>query len=418
MSILIYSGAPGSYKTSSAVQEQVIPAIKQGRVIVTNIRGLTRESCLTEYPDAPDTFDVLHVDTSTKEGRDKFARFFHWAPLGALILVDEGQFVFPARWRDKDFELLNYPADPVPQPTDWPSDKLYCPNSTDAAKRDGRPPDFVTAFDMHRHYNWDMVLTTPKIEKIHGEVRGAAEGGFHHRNLAVLGALFKGSYTQGYHDAQDAGRPCNYTTTERKRINKRTFKLYQSTTTGIFSDTKAGTSIFKDPKILFLLFLAIAPFVYVGFTGIPFLTRPPNNSKPSTEAQASKPAIVSSPQVAMVQTGGQIIPVASNSQSQRQGNKNSVSQLVHPLTNASVTIVARLQSAKENKLVFQVIKEDGTMFLIDDKKLSKMGYNVTILDDCLAQVTYFDADSEIFPSCNPEASGNQAKLFTDKPFKS
>nr|MVD29436.1 zonular occludens toxin [Vibrio cholerae] len=40
MSIFIHHGAPGSYKTSGALWLRLLPAIKSGRHIITNVRGL------------------------------------------------------------------------------------------------------------------------------------------------------------------------------------------------------------------------------------------------------------------------------------------------------------------------------------------------------------------------------------------
>ncbi|WP_148716523.1 zonular occludens toxin family protein [Chitinolyticbacter meiyuanensis] len=302
MSILIYHGPPGAYKTSSAVQDQVLPAVKHGRkvevpigefdadgklktrtvkvprIIVTNVRGLSRDTCIRYYGsdlsaewldgfdlvhdfgDRTETvhypgFDVINIDTSLQEGRDRMARWFHWVPIGAFLIIDEAQNVWPSRWTARDLTALDYPAD-----GELPG--------VDAAKRDGRPADFVTAFDMHRHFNWDLVLTTPKISKIRDDIRGASEGAYSHRNLAVLSALFKGNYTQGYHDAQDDGRPAQLQTIQRKRINQRVFKVYQSTATGLVADTKAGTSIFKDPKVVGLLICVALPVIYFAFAGV------------------------------------------------------------------------------------------------------------------------------------------------------
>ncbi|MVD25636.1 zonular occludens toxin, partial [Vibrio cholerae] len=43
MSIFIHHGAPGSYKTSGALWLRLLPAIKSGRHIITNVRGLNLE---------------------------------------------------------------------------------------------------------------------------------------------------------------------------------------------------------------------------------------------------------------------------------------------------------------------------------------------------------------------------------------
>ena len=40
MTAVIHHGPPGSYKSFAIIQDVVIPALIQGRTVVTNIRGL------------------------------------------------------------------------------------------------------------------------------------------------------------------------------------------------------------------------------------------------------------------------------------------------------------------------------------------------------------------------------------------
>ena len=110
MSGKIHHGPPGSYKTSGAVQDDVIPELRKGRVVVTNVRGLTQEQVLTVYPDLPETAEIINVNTDEPEGMAEMRRWFHWAPLGCLLLVDEAQIVFPKKWREKDLSALDYPG--------------------------------------------------------------------------------------------------------------------------------------------------------------------------------------------------------------------------------------------------------------------------------------------------------------------
>ena len=102
MSIKIHHGPPGSYKTAGAVTDDMIPALRAGRSLV--IRGVNLDAIHDNFPDLPETFELIHVDTSSQEGRDKLARWFQWAPHGALIFIDEAQAIFPKRWVNRDLE--------------------------------------------------------------------------------------------------------------------------------------------------------------------------------------------------------------------------------------------------------------------------------------------------------------------------
>jgi len=255
MSIKIHHGPPGSYKTSGAVMDDFVPAALAGRVVVTNVRGLNDaglvRKVLTKPPSffrrdlkfwpckpviVPGTFDIIFIDTTTQAGRVKLLTFFHWAPNGVFFLIDEAQFVFPKALTVKQVQLLDYPG------------------GVEAAARAGKPPDFLTAFDMHRHYNWDMVLTTPCISKIRSDIRDASEGAFKHRNSAMVG--LKGRYREGFHSVEDSGKSDSDIITNRgRKIKPFVWQLYASTATGNFTDTTAGLSLFKNPRILLLLFL-------------------------------------------------------------------------------------------------------------------------------------------------------------------
>ena len=266
MSIKIHHGAPGSYKSSGAIHTDVLPAIKAGRHIITNVRGFTAERCREVLGKAvPEIFQVTYIETESQDGRDHFARFYHWAPKGAFFLVDEVQRIFPPSWRQSDLDRLDYPGGP------------------DVAKEDGRPETIDVAFDMHRHHNWDFVFTTPNIKKVHAVIRAAAETAIRHTNMGLLG--IGGRYKTVLHLADNSGSSMSDVLQAKpfNKVPKYVFKLYDSTTTGKVSDTIAGSSMFRDPKILF--FLAIMGVcIFFGFIKPEYLDKPDKAPAPSPTA--------------------------------------------------------------------------------------------------------------------------------------
>lgn len=277
MSIKIHHGAPGSYKSSGAIHTDVIPAIKAGRHIITNVRGFTAERCKEVLGKAvPDEFKVTYIDTEAQEGRDHLARFYHWAPKGVFFLVDEVQRIFPPAWRQSDLDRLDYPGGP------------------EVAKADGRPETIDVAFDMHRHHNWDFVFTTPNIKKVHAVIRAASETAIRHTNMKILG--FGKRYKTVLHLADNSGASMS-DVLQAKPFNKvpnYVFKLYDSTTTGQVTDTIAGSSILRDPKILF--FLAVIGFcLYFGLIKPEFIDKPSKAPVPSPAAATTSGAVGASP---------------------------------------------------------------------------------------------------------------------------
>ncbi len=176
MSIKIYWGPAGSYKTSSAVWNDLPDFAFDGRTVVTNIRGLTNRDKIVEILErefkkkkVPDSFELIHQESETKEGKEKWLKWFHWMPNGAGILVDEGQRIWPKKMTAKEIKSLDYPG------------------GADAATKDSRPENFDVSFDMHRHQNWDLVITTTNIRRLHENLRQNADSALRHRNRALDG---------------------------------------------------------------------------------------------------------------------------------------------------------------------------------------------------------------------------------------
>ncbi|EHS33068.1 zonular occludens toxin domain-containing protein, partial [Pseudomonas aeruginosa] len=169
MSIKIHHGPNGSYKTSGAIQDDAVPALKDGRVIITNVRGFTLERAYQVFPDLPNTAEIINLDLESLEDLEKMRTWFQWAPRGAFLIFDETQLLFPKSWREKDLERFDYPGGP------------------EAAHAADRPMGWLDAWTRHRHFNWDIVLTTPNISYIRDDIRMTCEMAYKHSNLAVIG---------------------------------------------------------------------------------------------------------------------------------------------------------------------------------------------------------------------------------------
>lgn len=245
MPIKIHYGPPGSYKTAGAMTDDFLREAKSGRVIVTNVRGVTRQRCLDLMPDLPASFDVICVDDKTDDGREKWAHWFHWVPKGAFIFVDEVQDIWPKRWRDADIKALDYPG------------------GLRQATADDRPFCWDQAFDKHRHWNWDMVLTTPSYKKVRDDIKGVADAAYKHKDLALIG--WAGHYIEAMHLADDTGaNQSDLLTVVRKKVSPDVFKLYDSTATGQHRTNLNGFNLFKSPRVLVLL-VVLGLAIYFGF---------------------------------------------------------------------------------------------------------------------------------------------------------
>lgn len=371
MSIKIHHGPNGSYKTSGAIQDDAIPALKEGRVIITNIRGFTLERAYTVFPNLPDTAQIINLSLESIEDLERMRTWFLWAPRGAFIIFDETQLVFPKSWRDSDLKRFDYPGGP------------------EAAARDDRPMNWLDAWTRHRHFNWDVVLTTPNITYIRDDIRGTSEMAYKHSNLAVIG--IPGRYKEAQHDAQINRPPMDGTVIEYKRIKKQTFKLYQSTATGTHHDTKAGKSLLRSPKLLLLLAFIASCFAFTLWMG-PITFGVPQAAESTVPDSSSRPGGDTSPD-----SSNAAVPVHSGSSSpgllpgSLVGDKpvSSPAELVHPFADRTVSIVGTLYMKSRGLIyLFEISDAQGRVLKLNSWQMLPTGYQFQQAGECAVRVTY------------------------------
>ena len=215
MPVKIYWGPPGSYKSSAAIWDDVSACAKQGRVLITNVRGLSEARVASVLTDIKPGFRIMHFRMDRPTEMAVLRRWWHWAPFGAYFLLDEVQAIYPPFWTAKQMRELDGPTDRDRQ---WPSGETM-------------PKEMEICFDMHRHGNWDFTFTTPNIKKVRPEIRACAEWAYKHRNLAFTG-LFRGSFMEFQHSAEDNASPSDIFAIRRRKVPAYVFQLYDSTATG------------------------------------------------------------------------------------------------------------------------------------------------------------------------------------------
>lgn len=388
MSIKIHHGANGSYKTSGAIQDDAIPAINEGRVVITNVRGFTRESVLEAFPDLSDaaleSFDVINLSMESTDDLDKMRRWFMWAPRGAFLIFDETQILFPKSWKEKDLEQFDYPG------------------GIEEAKKADRPTGWLDAWTRHRHWNWDVVLTTPNIRYIRDDIRLTCEKAYLHSNLAVIG--IPGRYKEAMHDAQENKPPMDGSSiVSIKKIKPSTFQVYQSTATGKVQDTKAGKNMFLSPKVLGLLALVAGLLINV-FSSDPVTVLDPQAaaksgaSGASSGSASSAPAGVPGPSTSSVAG----VPVAPG-----QGAIARPRVEGHPLAGYVFTLQGVLTGIKDGLprqvVLFELRHADGRYFHQTADDLRLLGYRVQVKTNCVVELAHRDWKSLVFCGVSPSS---------------
>lgn len=363
MSIKIHHGPAGSYKTSGAISDDVINIIKQGRTLVTNVRGFSRELAVEVLGKAVHKdFKVIFVDTDKAENRARLARFFHWCPKGAYIFIDEAQRIWNPKATTKEIKELAIPADKL---------------------QDDKPEDLEAAFDMHRHQNWDFVFTTTNIKKIHPIIRQNAEFGYRHVNLALIGIA--GLYKEVTHDSSNDGQSIsNQVSVQFKKIPKKVFKLYKSTQTGSVSDTIAGKPLWKDPKVFALVFGLLCFWTYLlGFRSTPRAMG--GDEAAATQAAAEAPKVSSN--------GGSPTPANNapiDSGSVLFGDDTGIIDNPYLSRFDDVVVTGSLITTGRNGVfyIFSAFDSKHNEYTFNSDDLTEVGYYIKRLTNCSVDVTY------------------------------
>jgi len=378
MSIKIHHGPDGTYKTSGAIKDDILNVIKSGRLLVTNVRGFSKELChqVLKPDEIHADFDVIFVDTDTSEGRLHFAKFFHWAPKGAFFVIDEVQRIFPAKWTATQLKTLDYPH-----------------NQDHLPEEQRRPEDIQTAFDMQRHHNWDFIFTTTNIKKVHEIMRVMAKVAVRHVNLGLWRF-----YKTVEHDAESNGKTgASGTIRYFQYVPSRVFKLYQSTTTGSFDNTEPRTAFYKDPKIMGLLLILVGFWAYILYKPLP---KAVGGGKQTTEqiAQSDKTA---------TEMGSKKNTAKNSDISERDvgtkqsSNTDTVTMAVRAYIEFYDSIYINGSDLNNNTkvLTFEAYK-DGEEYAFNSFDLKELGINVFYISQCLARIKYHTIEQYL--TCKPQ----------------
>ena len=390
MAIWIHHGAPGSYKSSGAIKSDVLKAIKEGRHVITNVRGFSEARCrrVLKPNEIGEGFTVTYLDTKVESERDRLARFFHWAPVGAFFLIDEVQRIWRPSWAKSVIRSLDYPG------------------GADLANAADRPENLETAFDMHRHYNWDFVLTCPNIKGVRDEIRDPAETALRHVNMGILG--FAGLYKTVLHTSDNPGTSAAHALQVKafNRIPKRIFKLYDSTATGAVRDTAAGSSILSDPKILGLLLFMAGVYFYMYLHQSPDPQMAPEDA-PIVQASGSADAAFSPGQTgdAVGSSQGSVSSGPLDSGRVPAGtvvSDDHVTLKTGPFAGYRLVITCRVmvRTGDTYSLQYCYTLAKGDKYLdIDLSDYSALFSAVRPVNDCYAQVSY---DGAVYQAmCDP-----------------
>lgn len=265
---MIYAicGTPGSFKSCYAVENFVLPALRKGRKVFTNIEGLSVTHIATYYDMDPISVEenlqvlgrVYDQDGTWHEDRDKIRKFYEDLPINALVIIDEAQNYFSSR----DFKE-QFSSDLIP----W--------------------------LTKHRHLGNDVVWITQNIESVDITFRRNTHLTYALRraeNLGMKNAAFNYIFDRADLDRRHLAR-------KMYRPDPMIFKLYSSyQEKDVKEDRKSYNVFLRSPFV----WLAIIVFAYAGYILISgnFMRGMTNSHAPKKVEKVEKVPEVEKKQVA------------------------------------------------------------------------------------------------------------------------
>lgn len=208
MSISLYSGTPGSYKSYHATAE-ILKWLSWGRNVIANYPiDATKFYKSSSKQKKLGTFVFLRNTELTVNYLINFAKKNHKPSIKAqtLLVIDEASIMFNARQFDQQNRM-----------------------------------DWVNFFANHRHFNFDVILIAQNDRMLDRQIRGLLEYDFKHRaiknmNLAMMIASM---VCKGLFHVVEIWYPCKMkTNTQLCKFNKKKADCYDTMALFKFTEDK------------------------------------------------------------------------------------------------------------------------------------------------------------------------------------
>lgn len=394
MAASIFHGAPGSFKSASAVWFEVLPALRKGRLVVTNIEGiLPLEEIETELQETfPDSAKLWRLSSQNEEGLQLWRNWYHWMPTGALVLIDEVQDVYPTETSFKP-ETCNYKhIDNYKNliPEQWYTyhyeqlEKFKPDDLTSGDVDDlGRelfnehghiiyPKTLKECYMRHRKYNWDIICCTPDITSVHKYIRNVSQYAYSHKyfdGLAGIPYYNRRPRIFEHNPKLDGKTPSKANTTTWKKIPLEVHKCYKSTATGGITKGQ-GKNFLYSPTFAFpvaMVFCCILYWVWY-FTSSESSPEETKTTTEQTVVSAKKDTGTDNRHVDVQVLDGEPIFLG----------------LPYDAKKAFVTAVQSKKIGQRiiREYVFEFISDEYGSFSVNSIELLELGYTVKYVSSC------------------------------------
>ncbi|WP_234493729.1 zonular occludens toxin domain-containing protein [Vibrio maritimus] len=357
MPINIIVGRPGSGKSYESVVYHIIPALKEGRKVITNvplnldhfesvfgkeILDLieVREDSYSREVGAVKAFSTKDCFTSDEWKNDE--------GVGALFVIDECHFVLPSQGRGK--------------------------------KASENLADVLEYMSMHRHYGHDILLMTQSLGKLHKDVRAMIQIQYRVSKHSAAGS--DKTYTQKVLDGAE-GRPAELNTNVRT-YKPRFFPFYTSHTQSDQSVNEAHASDIKPIWKRWYFWVGIpAIIIALPMSITSGLALFGNKSEPEPVVE-SKRVVVEDKQ-------------NSEPEKKRPSSRQRKADTVHPFGKLQLAITGSSDSFykddrgrlhRQTEVYFKAVNKSRYEFPLKLQDLYMAGYDVAVMGPCLVELKF------------------------------
>ncbi len=372
MAINGISGRPGSGKSYEAVIRHILPALKDGRMVVTNIPLNVEWFCQFVGEHCRDL--IVQIDGG----------FHNYG--GKRYFSDAEHFLRYQEWRNEKNQGVYFIVD-----------ECHLPMPRTAGAGDDRvttQKELKEYLSMHRHYGHDILLLTQNFRKVDRDVVDMVQTCYFTTKLSFLGK--DDEYVCKVAD----GVSRNIVTTHHREYEQKYFGAYKSHTKSEGSVQEAETvdipawyQRWYNIGAIIMAFLFIGLMIK-GFSG--------DDPKPAPKKQQQ------APQTALAQNAASVVTSQQNptqpASAAKSGEKqpppdNDVKK--HPYNGLQMHIVGNYsdmnQYGKLTKIIWISLSRNGQVLTeITHADLALAGYQFSVLNDCLIDLHYEDYQNYVF----------------------
>lgn len=356
--LFLHLGPPGSGKTYAAVKDVILPNVRAGRMVVTNIPLV-----LTAFKEEEQ--ELLTVVTESQDNPTPFLRVADWQidwqgddGVGPLLVLDEAH-QFLAR-HNADKEVLNHIA-------------------------------------LHRKFGQDIFLITQTISQIHNVVRDKVQTTFKFRKATSFGLM--SAYSRQTID----GTRGQKLAIDSFRYDKKIFPYYQSHIFGGVSEKMATKqkTVWSNWRFK-VLAVALGVIAYHGYQGNLSVSRYfPSGGWAASGASTPPPKPSPPPQVVAVAPSPGVPAVPPPVQAPKPvvvAPALSPAEGFGPLDGKELQVAGVINGQSGGVAVVRAYVDiDG--YLIGSVELEEMGYSVQIFGECGLRVTWVRSGVGKFVAC-------------------